>query len=174
MRMLKRFSLVALAVVLLGLGLLTALHETPAQAATVIGYQTVTILDGATAYTETLSTDGYAVGSFGEVLLQVHSDISGTGNITITPQFSSQPGGCGAVTDWADATASTTYVNATGSTITDSVSALAYGVVEISVVVVDDDATLLRLPTAGRCLRVQIETAETVTPTVYAWMVNTQ
>jgi len=78
------------------------------------------------------------------------------------------------VTDWADATASTTYVNATGSTITDSVSALAYGVVEISVVVVDDDATLLRLPTAGRCLRVQIETAETVTPTVYAWMVNTQ
>jgi len=139
----------------------------PAEAATVVGYQTVTLLDGRTAYTTTTTSTGHLVGSFGEVILQIHSDISGTAQITVTPQFSSQPGSCGALTNWAGATLSSHYV------ISEAVG-LEFGVVPIRVVLVDDSETLLRLPTTGRCLRVSIETTTTVTPTVYAWMLNTQ
>jgi hypothetical protein len=166
MQKLKNFLGVLLALVFLTLAWALPQHSlTAVEAATVVGYQTVTILDGATAYTTTFATAGYQAGNFGEMILQIHNDISGTGQITVTPQFSNQPGGCNAVTNWAGATAATDYVM-TGT--------LAYGIVDIDVVLVDDDATLLRLPVDGRCVRVSIETATTITPTLYAWMVNTQ
>lgn len=166
MRNTKRFLLVLLGLAALSLAWMVPQRSPrPAEAATVVGYQTVTILDGATFYTETFATSGYQTGSFGEVVLQIHNDISGTGQITITPQFSNQPGGCTAVTDWADAAIATDYVAS---------SALAFGSVPITLVLVDDDAALLRLAVDGRCLRVNIETVETITPTLYAWMVNTQ
>ena len=163
----KLFSLVMALVMALMLAwfLPQRIAPQPTQAATVIGYQTVTMFDGATAYTTTTQSAGYIAGAFGEVVLQIHNDISGTGQITVTPQFSAQTGGCSAVTNWAGATVATDYVM-TGT--------LAYGSVDISVVLVDDGATLLRLPVAGRCMRVSIETTTTITPTIYAWMVNTQ
>ena len=161
----RRFALVLVTLALLALVWVLPQRAPTAEAATVVGYQTVTILDGATAYTTTFATSGYQAGNFGEVILQIHNDISGTGQITITPQFSNQPGNCAAATNWAGATAATDYVM-TGT--------LAYGIVDISVVLVDDDAALLRLPVDGRCLRVNIETTSTTTPTLYAWMVNTQ
>ena len=167
MRNSKRFLIVlaVLALLVLAWWLPQRAAPQPAQAATVIGYQTVTLFDGATAYTTTANSSAYIAGAFGEIILQIHNDISGTGQITITPQFSSQPGGCAAVTNWAGATVATDYV---------TTSTLAYGIVDISVVLVDDDATLLRLPVDGRCVRVSIETTTTITPTIYAWMVNTQ
>lgn len=166
MRNSKRFLIVLAVVTALALAwVLPQRHPRSAAAATVVGHQTATLLDGATVYTTTFATAGYQSGSFGEVVLQIHNDISGTGQITLTPQFSNQPGSCSAVTDWANAVVSTGYV-ATGT--------LEYGSAPISVVVVDDDAALLRLTVDGRCLRVSIETTTTITPTLYAWMVNTQ
>jgi hypothetical protein len=167
--MYKRIGQVALILLFLALAwwLPQQLAPPPAHAATVVGYQTVTLFDGQTAYTTTTASSGYIAGSFGEVILQVHSVISGSGYITVTPQFSNQPGSCGAVTNWAAATVATHYV------ISEAVG-LEFGVVPIYVTLADDAATLLRLPTAGRCLRVNIETTRTITPTLYVWMVNTQ
>lgn len=163
----KRFSIVLAVVALLALVWLLPqrLAPQPTAAATVIGYQTVTLFDGETIYTTTTQSAGYIAGAFGEIVLQIRNDISGTGQITVTPQFSSQPGSCTSATDWAGATVATDYVMS---------GTLTYGIVEINVVLVDDDVTLLRLPSNGRCLRVSIETTTTITPTIYAWMVNTQ
>jgi len=73
-----------------------------AQAA-VIGYQTVTLSDGDSGYTTTTYSSAALAGSFGTAQLHISGSVSGTGNITVTPQFSNQPVDCGSVTNWFDA-----------------------------------------------------------------------
>lgn len=165
----KRFA--GLLTVLFTLALALALQvglwaerPAPTDAATVVGYQSVTVFDGATVYTTTTYSDAYLVGSFGEVVMQVNNDISGSTGITVTPQFSSEFVGCGAVADWVDASYSAAY----------GTSSLSYGTVDVRKVVTGDDAEMLRFPVSGRCMRIKIQTAANFTPTVYLWMVNTQ
>ncbi len=139
-----------------------------ADAATVIGYQTIVADAGATAYTETTYTSAYLAGAFGDVVVQVN--LVSTGTITVTPQFSNEMLGCGSVTDWADATISQVDVTRI-STNTDSV---AFGVHAVSKAVTSGGSTLIGFPAQGRCMRVKMTNAETFTPTVYIRMANTQ
>ena len=178
------------------------LTATPPQAdaATIIGQQAVTLLDGDTSYTTTVQTSAALALYYGEIVIQVNNDISGTGTITITPQTSIQNVACASVTDWADVSISTVYAAqpAGTTTITNTVTAstlntntltttvasttgtafgatsVAFGTANVSAVLTGDGNQLLRFPNTGRCFRVQIETSTTTTPTVYAWLLNTQ
>ena len=81
-----------------------------APVAATISYQTVDLEDGTNAYTTTTYTSGYMSGEFAEIILQVNSDISPTGTLTVTPQFSNDSLTCGASgKDWADATVAASY-----------------------------------------------------------------
>jgi hypothetical protein len=179
---------IAVIVALLGVLAFTSFAPPVVDASTVIGYQTVTLEDGTDVYTTTTYTLGYLAGSFGEVVLQIHSDISGTETMTVTPQFSSEGVGCRAITNWADATiagvvntlgaqtvtVSTLNTNTLTTTVGTAASAAVYSVVDVVVTLAGDDSTLLRFNSLGKCMRVKMESATTFTPTMYAWMVNTQ
>ena len=141
----------------------------PARAGNIIGYQIVTAEDGSVAYTENTYTSAYLAGDFGDLVLQVNNDISGTAAMVVTPQFSNQNGSCGAVTDWADATVGAVSVTRI-STNTDSV---IFGTYVISKSISGDASTMLRFQGAGRCLRVKMAASTTFTPSVYLWMANT-
>lgn len=164
-------AVVLLVVVMAGLMLVGSMPES-ANASTVIGYQTVAIapFTGANAYTTTQYSTAYLSGSFGRVVFQVTSDISGTANITVTPQFSSDIAGCASVTNWAGASTSGVYV--TGET-TATLTA-AYSHYNVTRSLSGDGSFLLEAPTQGRCIRLKVEGGSTFTPTVVAWMVNTQ
>lgn len=173
-----------LLVLVLLLGSVTPALE-PVDAATVIGRQSVTMLDGATAYTTTTYTSAYLVGVYGEVALQINDDVSGTNTITVTPQFSMESV-CSSATDWVDAavtavypaetasvTVSTLNTNTLTTTLT-TTNALTFDTVDVQFTVTGDDAETVRLAVSGNCMRVKLETATTFTPTLYAWLVNTQ
>lgn len=182
--------LIVVLALLLSASLPMLLQARPADASTVIGYQSVTMLDGTTAYTTTTYSSAYLVGGFGEVVLQIHDDVSGTNTITVTPQFSTEGVACSSVTDWVDASTSLAYADAASNSATITVSTLntntltttvaslsggttlTYGSVDIYTTITGDDAAMLSVDTAGRCMRVKLTTATTFTPTVYAWMVN--
>ena len=162
----------------------------PVAAETVVGGQTAVLLDGNTAYTATKYTAGYLTSSFGEIVLQVESDISGTATLTVTPQFAINQTACGSMAagDWVDAaivgvfpstgatsvTASTISTNTITTTVTAGALAVAYTQVPVLVTLAGDGDALLRFPTMGRCFRVKLTAATTYTPALYAWMVNTQ
>jgi len=161
-------ALLLLIIGFLALGL--AQVDTPAQAATVVGGQTVVMLAGSTAYTTTAYTPAYLSSSFGEIVLQVESDISGTATLTVTPQFAINQTACGSMAagDWVDA--SVTGVFVTGAT---TYTAALQQIAVVDTLVGDGDA-LLRFPVMGRCFRVKLAAGSTYTPALYAWMVNTQ
>ena len=164
-------AVVLLAVMMFGLFVIGQVPQ-GANASTVIGYQTVAIapFTGANSYTTTQYSTAYLAGSFGKVVFQVTSDISGTANITVTPQFSSDIAGCSSVTNWAGASTSGVYV--TGET-TATLTA-AYSHYNVTRSLSGDGSFLLEAPTQGRCIRLKVEGGSTYTPTVVAWMVNTQ
>ena len=145
-------------------------RETPAQAATVVGGQTAVLMDGTDAYTTTAYTGAYLTSAFGEIVLQVESDISGTATLTVTPQFAINQTACGSMAagDWVDA--SLTGVFVTGAT---TYTAALQQIAVVDTLVGDGDA-LLRFPVMGRCFRVKLAAGSTYTPALYAWMVNTQ
>jgi hypothetical protein len=163
-----RLTLVLLIIGFLAAGL--AQVDTPAQAATVVGGQTVVVLDGNTAYTTTKYTAGYLSGSFGEIVLQVESDISGTATLTVTPQFAINQTACGSMAagDWVDAVIVDVFV--TGAT---TYTAALQQIAVRDTLAGDGDA-LLRFPVMGRCFRIKLQSTTTYTPALYAWMVNTQ
>lgn len=156
------YTLLALALVLLALVPLRQPAQ-PVDAAGVINRQSVTMLNGASAYTTTTYTAAYIVGAYGEIVLQVHDDISGTGVITITPQFSSQ-GTCSTASNWVDAAMSAVY----------GTSSLSYGTAAVQKSITNDSSVMFRFDTGGNCMRVKLASTKTFTPTVYAWMVNSQ
>jgi len=137
------------------------LQQNTANAQTIVSQQTITLLDGETSYTTTMTTDEIFTTYYANLSLHISNDISGTGNITITPQISLQPVSCSTVSDWTTATVS--GFDATGPEWETS---------EITMTVTNDDNQLISMPTAGRCMRLRIESATTFTPTVYVWMVN--
>lgn len=153
-------------VIALSFTLVSLLPSHPADASSVMGYQTVVVEDGTVAYTTTTYSSGYMVGSFGEVVLQVESDISQTRTLTVTPQFSNDARGCGSAVYWVDGAIVQTY----------GTSSLSYGSVAVRAVVAGDGDKVIRFPTMGRCMRVRMEISSTAvfTPAVFAWMVNTQ
>jgi len=159
-----RLGTAVLLAALLFLGGAALLSSDRAEAATVIGYQSVAMFDGATAYTETTYSSAYLVGAFGQVAIQVNNDISGTTAITVTPQFSSDPS-CSTATNWADATVSMAYASSTTTP--------TFSTVDVQKVVTGDTDALFSFDTLGRCMRVKIETGTTFTPTLFGWMTNT-
>lgn len=165
MRKYNAYSIVLLlALVLLSLAL-GPLATPRTDAATVIGHQHVTALDGTTGYTTTTYTAAYLAGVFGDVVIQAHDDISGTGTMTVTPQFSSEAV-CRTASNWVDAESAFVYAQ---DNVTPTLSSVA-----LSLVVTDDVARLFTLPVSGNCLRLKLEGSATFTPTVYLRMVNTQ
>lgn len=161
------------ALVLLTIGFLAAglaQVDKLAQAATVVGGQTAVLMDGTDAYTTTAYTGAYLTSAFGEIVLQVESDISGTATLTVTPQFAINQTACGSMAagDWVDA--SITGVFVTGATTTTA----ALQQIAVRDTLAGDGDALLRFPTMGRCFRVKLEAGSTYTPELYAWMVNTQ
>lgn len=182
-------GLAAVLVVVLGWVLFMGLQErSVVKAETVIGYQTVTAFSGDEVFTTTQYSRGYLGGAFGEMVIQVSSDISPTGTLTVTPQFSSDGLACGSAVDWADAvltgvypavaassvTVSTLNTNTLTTTVTTGATAVSYQQIAVQDVISGDGAALLRLQTLGKCFRVKLEADTTFTPTIYVWMVNTQ
>jgi|GEM_PF-1666036 hypothetical protein len=152
---------------------------TPADAAAVTSYQSLTLLDGSTAYTTTTYTPAYLSGGYGQITLQVNNDVSGTNTITITPQFANDLLACSANNkDWADATVSGVFAGVStvtvSTTTTITTSPVAFGVLPVYQTLTGDGATLVGFPTQGRCFRVKLTTSTTFTPTVYARMENVQ
>ncbi|HNT74396.1 MAG TPA: hypothetical protein PKH77_05185 [Anaerolineae bacterium] len=147
----------------LAFGVTFAPHDT--QAATVIGHQHVIALDGTTRYTTTTYTNAYLAGAFGNVVIQAHDDISSTGTMTVTPQFSSEAV-CRTASHWVAAETAFIYAK---SNVTPTLSSVA-----LNFVVTNDGARLFELPVSGNCLRLKLEASKPFTPTVYLRMVNTQ
>jgi len=121
----------------------------PASADSIISYSTRQLEDGATGYTTTQYSDAVLVQDFGHVRFQGKAAVSGTGTMTVTPQFSLEPLGCGSVTAWFSGTA----------------FAVTAGYYTGTVFV-----------TEGRCLRLQYTNPTSVTrytPTVYIQSLST-
>lgn len=187
-RLFDKAGLVAALCLLLALGLFLGVQERDVAAETVIGYQTVTAFDGDAAFTTTQYSSGYLGGAFGEMVIQVSSDISPTGTLTVTPQFSSDGLSCGSAADWSDAvltgvypavaassvTVSTLNTNTLTTTVTTGATAVAYQQIAVQDVISGDGTGLMRFETMGKCFRVKLAADTTFTPTVYVWMVNTQ
>lgn len=201
-KLLVKSRYVLTVLVLLALALFGSIQVSnqPVAASTIIGYQTVTLDDGTTAYTDATNyTSGYLSGSFGDIVLQLNNDISGTASITITPQFSNDGLSCGSSTDWADATISGVDVTSGASTSTSTITntantvltntlyttstvvivttaaadAVAFNVSTVLQTLAGDGSTMLRFNSMGRCFRVKMVATTTFTPSLYAWMANT-
>lgn len=157
-RMLATAGLIGSVLVLVLVLALEYLPARPAKADTVISYQTVTLFDGKTAYTDTQYSSGYLGAGFAHVQIHVsQTTISPTEVITYTPQFSLQPVGCGSIATWFDAG---TW---SGGTKTDVYLALTATITEGRELTMD-----------GRCMRIKVEplSATGYTPTLYIRMLN--
>ena len=66
-------------------------------------YQALTFASTSYTTSQTASTAGVDVGLFGSVEIQTLATVTGTGTVTVTPQFSNQPVACAAVTSWVSA-----------------------------------------------------------------------
>jgi hypothetical protein len=71
----------------------------------VVGHKYQVMTFASTSYTssQTASAAGVDVGLFGSVEIQTLATVTGTGTVTVTPQFSNQPVVCSAVTSWVSA-----------------------------------------------------------------------
>lgn len=149
--------LVALLLVTIG-GPTQAQERAPAvtKQKTLLLYPATQISAGATTYTASPrmispGVDASVVAGFANVDIFPTVDIAGTGNVTLTLQFSAD----GA--NWADAD----YEYATGA-LTGTVAtqtAVRY--------MTADGTELIRSPTAGEYLRVKIQNSAVTTPTIY-------
>jgi hypothetical protein len=120
----------------------------------VISYGSTTVLNGSTAYTTTAYTDGYLVGGHGHIQIQSAVDLSATGTVTVAPQFSNEPVGCGAVSDWVTVTDYDYYPDESTSTA--------------QMVLADGESGAIDMMILGRCVRLAMETSgDHYTPTVY-------
>lgn len=125
----------------------------------IISYQTVTLFDGSTPYSDTQYSTAYLGAGFAH--LQIHAiqaTAITTQVITYTPQFSLEPVGCGAITaGWFGAG---TW---SGGTKTDVYLALTSTV-----------ANGREIPMEGRCVRVKLSPSQATayTPTLYIRMLN--
>lgn len=125
----------------------------------VISYSSSTVLDGSTQYTTTDYTDGYLVGAYGHIQIQSNVEVTDTGTVTITPQFSNEPVGCGAVSDWVAVTDFDYYPDESTSTA--------------QIVIAGDGGGALDMMALGRCVRLAMETSgDYYTPTVYLRRIN--
>lgn len=107
----------------------------------------------------------------------VTADVSGTDTITVTPQLSVDG------SNWTDVTytyvadtlaQTTTVLTSTGTTTATSTTSMSSAVTEgTEQIVMSTDATdYLRIPLAGKYLRLKMETSGTVTPTVKVLLRN--
>ena len=161
-----------------------------AQAQSIVSYQTTTLEDGTTGYTETTYTSGSLVGYYGLVQIHAVATLTDTNTITMTPQFSNEPVSCASInatTGWFDAIEHTPYVatssvvvasGAETETVTTTVTSgsLTEGDVTVQLIMASGTVEGREALALGRCFRVKMEAAPgyTFTPTVYARMVNRQ
>lgn len=170
--------------------LLTSTAMVPAQS---VG-AAITFADGNTAYTTTAYSTAYLVDE--AELLRLHGSgaVSGTGNITITPQFSMQPVACRSATSWFDAeeyhiynaqtvaatTNQTVTVNSTGgstATVTSTLTAdtstalatstLSEGSINPTLVISGGATEGREFRTGGICVRLKMAGSSTYTPTIW-------
>jgi hypothetical protein len=173
LQILQRCKLLRLlAVLLLSLGLLgivgVVIHDRDiAEADTVVSYTTSTLYDGSTGYTTTEASPVRLSAPFAHVQIQGH--LVSTGVMTITPQFSLEPVGCTAVTDWFSATETLLYAD---SDTTPTVAAI--GSVANQLVISGTGSVFREVDVGGRCMRVKLETStvKSYTPTVYMRLIN--
>lgn len=163
-RTLRIFTLAVLTGALLAILYFAILENQDAQAASITSQQTITLMDGATAYTTTATTDAIYTAYYGEMTVYVSNIVSGTSTVTVTPQIALQPVACASVTEWTTAT-----VSAVSSTPT-------YDTAEVQFAIAGDDSVVVSLPTQGRCtrLRLDLSASDTYTPTAYVRLVNSQ
>lgn len=122
-----------------------------------------------TAYTaspRTLSpgVDASAVAGFANADIFATVDISDTGNVTLTVQFSADG------TNWADYTYA--YSSNTSSWVSEGITSTATASTAIAaqtpkLYFAADGTQLLTVPTAGEFVRVKMERNATMTPTIY-------
>ncbi|NBD34397.1 MAG: hypothetical protein GVY30_00175 [Chloroflexi bacterium] len=142
-------------------------------AASITSSQTITVDDGATAYTTTATSDPIFSEYYGDLTIYVSNDISGTSTttdtyaITITVQAAIQPVACANVTEWTTSTIASVYETSSTASLQ---NAPAQDVIE------EDDAVIFTVPAQGRCtrLRYDLATSTTYTPTAYIRLVNSQ
>lgn len=154
----------------------------------------ITFADGNTAYTTTTYSTAYLVDEADLLRLHGTGEVSGTGNITITPQFSMQPVACRSATSWFDAeeyhvynaqtvaatTNQTVTVNSTGgstTTVTSTLTAdtstslatstLSEGSINPTLVISGGTTEGRQVQAAGVCVRLKMEGSSTYTPTVW-------
>lgn len=108
--------------------------------------------------------DASAVAGFANVDIFATVDISDTGNVTLTVQFSADG------TNWADYTYS--YASNTSSWESEGITSTATASTAIAaqtpkLYFAADGTQLLTVPTAGEFVRVKMERNATMTPTIY-------
>lgn len=155
-------------------------------------YSTSTVFGGGTGYTTTTTSAGVSSAEYGTAQVQVHNSISGTSALTVTAQFSIEPGTCANARYWYTATAYEMATTAAGYTtyaddvtvttgtrrITTTVAAAsAPSLVQVSrshqFTVAASGDVMMALPTQGNCFRVVVASESSLfTPTVYVRMVD--
>lgn len=185
--------LLLIATVLLAASLLTGVYvyfgnEKEAQAQSVVSYQTITLEDGTTPYTETTYSSAVLVGYYGVVQIHAYGEMTLTDNFTVTPYFSNEPVGCASIdatTGWFVTREHVPYVNQSSvivgssawetTTVTTTVTTGAMTEGTLTVTMIASNTVMGReVDVLGRCFRVKMEGPANFTPTVYIRLVNRQ
>lgn len=202
----KKNVFMALGIVALVAGMLFSVpvlyRPAGADARSLVGETVVRLDAGTSGYTQTTTSDVATTQYYGTAQIQVHTAVSGTGVITITPQFSNDVGACSSARYWFSAADIMYYPdNTSTSTNTVSVVASSDGTITTTVVLTTSSTTTTttvtgdlksdtisyafsitggqdgfrEFPVQGRCMRVQIASnASVFTPTIFARLVNQQ
>ncbi len=184
----KKFNValasVAVMVALVGAYFLSVTNVGTARADSVVAYSTTEVLDGTTQYTTTEYTSSYLVAPYAHAQIHASVDVTGTGTVTITPQFSNSILGCGSVTEWFDAVQYVTYTNlettvilTATATVTTATSVTAGDLTETTltpqIVLAGDVSGGREFTVLGRCVRFKLTTGgDYYTPTLYMRKLN--
>jgi hypothetical protein len=139
----------------------------------IYGYtMTQTVLAGDTPYTTTVASAPVNVEAYGAVQIEAVADVSGTTNMTITPQFSLYPGSCSQAPSISWFTASETAIVesdvATNTLVETSLARTFY-------IAGGDGIAMREISNGGRCARVSVDSNSSVyTATVWIRGVNRQ
>lgn len=176
MKIIRVLSAFVLVFLLFAAGL-TGLQSQPQRAGAQIDSETVvTLFNGGTGFTQTVTSTAQTSAYYRKAILQVHGAVSGTGNITVTPQFSNERGECTNARYWYPVIERTTYLSPTGGNTgtTSLVTSESNVVIYLTDVVTSSTGDTVRVfDVYGRCVRAVVaSSSDRYTTTLYLRMVN--
>lgn len=166
-KLFRSMTAVVIALVLLSVIFVGMNATKTAEASTTRSWYWTTFEAGATGYTSSRNTIARRVANFSEIEVHASSDVSGTGTMTVTPQFSNQASTCAAITRWFTAEERLVFQSAA---VTDTI---LNKYVELSLVLTNDTERGMELGVRGACMRFVIASSTgRFTPTLRIRMVN--